>query len=90
MIIFDNDEAEYLRWVKDHPTGYVINAEKRGCSIIPFMLHTAKCGHVITKSTQYTIDDDKKICSLDKQELLDWWDKCAHGFDRKFCKDCKP
>ncbi len=90
MQIFDNAEAEYLRWVKAHPTGYVINAEKRRVGEVPYMMHRADCWSITTNPVgNFTTNGYKKICSLDKQELMNWWRKnSTHKYQA--CKFCKP
>jgi hypothetical protein len=88
MVTFDNDEDGYLKWVRDNPFGFVINAPKqRGSS--PDMLHRATCKDITTdQRTNYTTTDYKKICSVDRQELVDWGTR--HSSDWRECKHCKP
>ncbi len=90
MIIFDNDEAEYLRWVKAYPTGFVINAVKMQSQEAPYMMHRADCWTIATNPAgNFTTTGYKKICSLDKQELIDWWRKYSSK-EYRACKTCKP
>ncbi len=90
MIIFDNDDEEYMRWIKTYPDGFVINAEKRRCGEVPSMLHIAGCSHIASEGLRYTSAGYKKICSLDKQELIDWWQRCSPGAQYQTCSDCNP
>ncbi|HVU09733.1 MAG TPA: hypothetical protein VHD90_00590, partial [Phototrophicaceae bacterium] len=89
MITFDNDEQEYLRWVHNYPTGFVINASKHSGASEYCMLHRASCAFVSTaQRTNYTTTTYKKICSLDRQELSDWGRKNSNHYSE--CKMCKP
>jgi hypothetical protein len=88
MVTFDNDEQGYLRWVEANPHGFVINAPKSG-SGFPYMLHKATCGSITTsKQTNYTTTDFKKICSLNREELVVWGDNDSDDF--RLCALCKP
>jgi hypothetical protein len=88
MLTFENDEAGYLQWVHAHSGGFVINAPKQS-GVVPDMLHKASCAHITTeKQTNYTTTDYKKICSVDRQELVDWGARHSNKFLK--CKHCKP
>ncbi len=88
MITFDNDEAGYLHWVDVNPNGFVINTPKVSGSF-PDMLHRAICRHITTdQRTNYTTTEFKKLCSLDKAELVDWGTRQSKDF--RECKHCKP
>ena len=87
MQIFNDDEAGYLKWVTDNPDGFVINAPKRPGSF-PNMLHKANCKSITTeKQTNYTTTDFMKICSTDRQELINW---VRDSGNLQECKHCKP
>ncbi len=88
MFTFDDDEAGYLKWVTTNPHGFVINTPKHPGDF-PDMLHRARCSHITThKRKNYTTTDFKKLCSLDRQELVDWGVRLSSDFRR--CKHCKP
>ena len=88
VLEFDNDEEEYLHWVDTNPNGYVINAPKRRGDF-PDVLHKASCRHISTDGHKnYTTTDFKKLCSLDKQALLEWG--TIHSDDFRKCQHCKP
>lgn len=91
MLTFDNNEAGYLRWVHTNPSGFVINAEKRpGRMPNPYMLHRASCIFITTPNiTNYTTTGYVKICSLDRQELVDWGTRHSRR-DFLMCKYCAP
>jgi hypothetical protein len=89
MQTFENDDEGYLKWVDANPTGFVINAERRQYGEAPYMLHRANCTFITTRErTNYTTTTYKKICSLDKQELIAWWRKYSSRYQE--CKFCKP
>jgi hypothetical protein len=88
VLTFDNDEAGYLQWVAANAHGYVINAPKRSGDF-PDILHRASCIHISSpQRTNYTTTDFKKICSLDRQALVDWGTRYSDDF--RECKHCKP
>lgn len=72
MIIFINDEGEYISWLKKHPTGFVVNSDKKPSPAGYLMLHRANCGHINSKRGNHTTHKYIKICSRDKMELKDW------------------
>lgn len=87
MRTFENDETGYLQWVNENPDGFVINSPKQPGSF-PEMLHRASCAHITTdRHTNYTTTSFKKICSLDRQELVEWA-KTSDNFQE--CQSCKP
>ncbi len=91
MLTFDNDEEGYLHWVHGHPTGFVINAVRHpGGTPDPYMLHRASCNFIKTpERTNYTTTSYAKVCSLNRQELVDWYTRhSSHPFRK--CKFCKP
>ncbi len=91
MIIFINENEEYLRWVRSHPSGFVVNSFTKP---IPryLILHNSKCG-TINKATRgpgnWTNTGFIKICSLKKSELAKWAKKETGGM-LKPCQVCKP
>lgn len=89
-----NDEA-YLRWLDEHPEGYVTNAHR---NVTPsyMVLHKATCGMI--KSTQgippggFTERNYIKVCA-GSVELLREWAKQHGRPDGSFssaCNICKP
>lgn len=94
--VFDSGDAPFLKWMKDHPDGYVLNTERRATSTDTF-LHRSGCHHLTgLVSGQgpdgYTQRDYIKVCSEDASLLLAW---ClrertkSKGFGR-YCKTCNP
>lgn len=88
MQTFNNDEKGYLHWVDVNRSGFVINTPKRSGSF-PDFLHRASCSQITTRRrTNYTTTDFKKLCLLDRQELIDWGKSYSSDFRK--CKHCKP
>lgn len=86
--VFDQDEERYLKWVADHPNGYIVNVDRKlQFSQYP-MVHAAT--HKLISSSaigSYTTGDYIKICSASLSELE------AHArtrYDRSLtrCKAC--
>ncbi len=89
MRTFDNDETGYLRWLDANARGFVINAIKRpGTMAKPYMLHRACCPDISTLYGDYTTNSTAKICSVSRQELMDWGTRHSDNF--KICQHCKP
>ena len=89
MIIFDNEEAEYLRWVEAHQDGYVINAEKRAAGYHPYMLHRASCASVKSDNRgNYTTLGYAKFCSMNRDELVRRGEQMSGSVS--ICSQCKP
>jgi Putative DNA-binding domain len=69
---FVDDDSAYLRWVADHPAGYVINAD-RSPSTALLMLHRADC-HTITgvpaQGSTFTRDYSKVCGSREELEAF--------------------
>ena len=89
METFNDDEAGYLRWIRNNPTGFVVNAGRLPGDIPdPYMLHRATCSFISSsKIKNYTTTSYMKICSLDKQELLRW---AGEYRAIRECSYCKP
>jgi hypothetical protein len=73
VIVFRGDDAAYLRWLADHPGGYVINAE-RNPKPSYLKLHRATCTWMSGrgKPGAYTERDYIKVCSTSKPALRRW------------------
>lgn len=59
----DDDDSAYLRWVADHPSGYVVNAD-RNPSAAYLMLHRADCRTITgvpAQGSRFT-RDYTKVC----------------------------
>jgi hypothetical protein len=83
---FDNNEAGYLKWVADNPQGFVINAAKNGRYT---KLHKATCYFISSDNwTNCTTNEYMKVCSLNKQELINWGRSFSNDFS--MCQICDP
>ena len=64
--------------------------KKRKLGEAPYMMHLATCAFISSdKQTNYTTTTYKKVCSLDKTELVKWWRKHSTK-EYQACKSCKP
>lgn len=92
---FTGDDEAYLRWLDDHPGGYVVNTHR---SVNPnyMVLHKATCGMI--KSTQgiapggYTERGYVKICSPVIEGLRSWVRQHGRpdGSFSSACQACHP
>ena len=87
MITFENEDKEYLQWLRNHEHGYVLN--RRDSPADTYMVHTARCSHIydLTEKVKYTVDRNK-MCSDRLEELQAWASK--KGFSIDECPTCKP
>ena len=89
VLTFENDDDGYLRWVDANPDGFVINASKSPTPSSYCKLHAASCNSITTpKRTNYTTNQYIKVCSLDKQSLIDWGTRYSRNFS--LCQSCQP
>jgi hypothetical protein len=92
---FTGDDADYLKWLDEHPGGFIINI-RRHRSPQYMVLHKATCG--IIKNTTgipdggYTTRSYIKICSTDLNALRAWGRRYGRpdGSFSKACDACKP
>jgi hypothetical protein len=89
---FEGDNEGYLKWIAAHPNGYVLNLGVRPHTDpnprINQMLHRATCRHIRNARTSAG-PTWKKVCSLDKQELLRYGEQ-REGQVAAFCYTCRP
>ena len=89
---FEKDR-EYLAWIEQNPTGYVLNTSKNTPASY-MVLHGAGC-HTVrpNKSTApgaFTERKYIKVCSLDSKELARWiGEHGGSGFSKR-CAACNP
>lgn len=88
VIVFDNDEADYLQWVRSNPDGYVVNIDRaRNVRNYP-MVHAATHGLVSsTKIGNFTTGDYIKFCSTDL-DALDRFSQSMLGCPLTRCAQC--
>ena len=88
MITFENEDKEYLQWLRNHEHGYVLN--RRNSPANTFMVHTTQCSHINEPSNEnyeHTVIKSK-MCSDSAEDVQAWAD--AKGFSVVECGDCKP
>ena len=71
QMFVDADEA-YLTWTHWHPEGYVLNIGRRPVPSVAIVLHLAVCELISQRGVRYTTGEYVKVCSLDRQELIEW------------------
>ena len=71
QMFVDADEA-YLAWTQWHPEGYVLNVGRRPVPSTAIVLHLAACELISTRGQRYTTGEYIKICSLNRQTLIEW------------------
>jgi hypothetical protein len=96
LFFFDNDSA-YLRWLANHPNGYVVNTT-RAASSGYMVLHRARCLAISeytarNKPGAFTERDYAKACAERLEDLRTW--VRAHGrpngtFTSEGCSRCRP
>jgi hypothetical protein len=72
---FNDDDQGYLRWLTDHPGGYVVNAD-RPPNASYLVLHRSTCRTISgqpSSGRSWTVTSTK-VCGQE-EELLAW----AHG-----------
>lgn len=94
VTVFDNDEGEYQRWLKNNPEGYVLTTFR---DIAPtyMSLHRASCRMISQymknmATDAFTGQKYIKICSRSSNALVAWIKE--HGGDgfTKLCSICAP
>jgi hypothetical protein len=89
---FEGDNDGYLRWIVEHPEGYVLNLGVRPHTSsdprINQMLHRATCRHINNARTSAG-PTWKKVCSLSKEELVRYGER-REGRVAAFCGTCVP
>jgi hypothetical protein len=89
---FRKSEAEYFKWLEEHPEGYVVNTRAK-TSPDYMMLHRAKCTLMneylgLAKDGAFTDRQFKKTCSESASDLQEW--AVSHGGRLSPCGLCKP
>ncbi len=91
FVTFDDDDKAYLRWVDDHPHGFVVNTF-RNVNPAYLMLHRAGCGTIRgtpARGERWTSGDFIKVWADSRQNLEDWARRIADG-GLIPCKLCHP
>lgn len=90
---FTDDDAGYLRWIGNHPAGFVVNIE-RGERPGYAVLHRANCSSISRDREEgaYTERGYKKVASDDLNSLRAYVKSIgrADGSFSKQCGLCQP
>src|SRR5262245_53598164 len=85
MLEFIDDDSGYRAWIRANPTGYVINTYREGSNTYN-VFHAANCRTISDPKTRnYTTTGYKKLCSLNKRELMAYGNKMGN---LQICKIC--
>lgn len=87
---FRDDDEGYVRWLQEHPGGFVVNTYRRP-SRKYLILHRADCPHIRARadeSRRWTVDYIK-ICASHVEDLQDWAREAVRGTVTR-CRTCAP
>ena len=85
MEIFDHDDEGYVAWLKNNPTGYVLNCRQKAQY---HTLHRAMCKYVNSTKPSYGAEwtsEYKKICATDRASIEKHIQRKP-----KYCRTCFP
>ena len=91
MPVFDNADAEYVRWLEAHPGGYVLNTYRKPHPGY-LILHRATCKSIsrsATTSIDWTSGDYIKACPDSIPDLAAWC-RVVAGASHQPCGQCRP
>jgi hypothetical protein len=90
MHLVDDDDA-YLRWLAQHPRGYVINCY-RDPTPDYLILHRATCETIRGRPARgqtWTCSEYSKVCAEEMPALNAWALDALHTFPKP-CELCRP
>jgi hypothetical protein len=87
---FLDDDAGYLAWLRDHPTGFVINAARTPRPDY-LVMHRAECRHINGRTgvEHWTDSQYRKVCAESVGELERWARVDVPGEPSR-CGHCQP
>jgi hypothetical protein len=85
--LFIDDDAGYLGWLVGHPSGYVLNSNRRPTPSY-LKLHRSTCSHLNRPTVRNWTKDYRKMCS-DNAAYLNQWARRL-GTDPDLCPHCSP
>ena len=85
---FWRDDTRYLRWLRSHDAGYVVNCEHEPKEWY-LKLHRTDCPHLNLRNVRSWTDPYMKVCASEVL-LLDQWAIGAAGRTPDRCPVCKP
>lgn len=91
MPVFDNADADYVRWLEAHPDGYVLNTYRKPHPDY-LILHRVSCKSISrTAATPiaWTSGDYIKVCSGSIPDL-EAWCRVVTGKVSQPCGQCRP
>lgn len=91
MTVFNNADAEYVRWLADNPEGYVLNAERKPQPGY-LILHRAACKHIARTAeppVRWTSSGYIKVCAHSTAVIERWCRKAVNGSPQP-CGHCHP
>jgi hypothetical protein len=80
----ENEDDRYLRWLADHPGGFVLNCYKNPTPSY-LILHRATCPRIsgTPSNGRSWTHDYRKVCADTETELVEW--TAAIGAPRHCC-----
>jgi hypothetical protein len=90
MLIFIDEEAGYLAWLRRHREGFVLDGRRKP-RLGRLMLHRALCPELkgTGRRTHWTTGPHFKACALEIQPLFEWA-MAETGRSPAACLDCHP
>jgi hypothetical protein len=86
--IYRDADIDYLAWIEENPSGYVVNTDDPPTQAMYPMVHSARHRVVSSESrTNYTTGRYVKYCALDL-EALERFVQARHNRALNFCKVC--
>ena len=79
VVVFDHDDAGFLRWLEEHPDGYVLNCYKTG------RVHSARCKSYRSAGPRMTYSR-AKACSTSERQLFEYAEQ--QRIDATRCELC--
>jgi hypothetical protein len=83
---FTNRDPAYVKWVEDHPAGFLLNLKTENATTA--MVHTTRCGHFYPLELQLNQTRKTKVCSERLSDLESWAKE--HRFSVRECSTCHP
>ncbi len=65
VVVFKNDDASFLRWLEEHPDGYVLNCYSSG------RVHSARCQSYRSAGPRMT-HTRAKACGTSERQLFEY------------------
>ncbi len=79
VVVFERDDGGFLRWIQEHPDGYVLNCYKTG------RVHSARCQSYRSAGPRMT-HTRAKACGTSERQLFEYAEH--HRIDATRCELC--